>query len=113
MNTSLARNVYEVSGVEKIEGDKIILKDNSSVTVDVFMFCTGYWYSFPFLDESCGIRVDDNFITPLYKHLINIVHPTMCLIGVPTVVVPFPMFHVQVIIVHIISLYRVVSNIYY
>ncbi|OAD52045.1 Flavin-containing monooxygenase FMO GS-OX-like 2 [Eufriesea mexicana] len=96
LNNSLGPNIIEVLGVEKIETEKIFLKDHSFVTVDVFMFCTGYWYSFPFLDESCGIRVDDNFITPLYKHLINIVHPTMCIIGVPTVVVPFPMFHIQV-----------------
>ncbi|KAK9308846.1 hypothetical protein QLX08_001268 [Tetragonisca angustula] len=96
LNSSLPSNIIEVLGVEKIEEGKIFLKDQSSVTADVFMFCTGYRYSFPFLDENCGIRVDDNFIIPLYKHLINIDHPTMCIVGVPTVVVPFPMFHMQI-----------------
>ncbi|CAK9794707.1 Flavin-containing monooxygenase FMO GS-OX-like 2 [Anthophora plagiata] len=96
LNNGLPSNVTEVLGVDRIEGEKIFLKDQSFVTADVFMFCTGYRYTFPFLDENCGIRVDDNFVTPLYKHLINIDHPTMCIIGIPTTVIPFPMFHVQV-----------------
>ncbi|KOC59194.1 Flavin-containing monooxygenase FMO GS-OX-like 9 [Habropoda laboriosa] len=95
-NNTLPSNVTEVMGVDSVEGEKMFLKDQSSVTADVFMFCTGYRYGFPFLDENCGIRVDNNFITPLYKHLINIDHPTMCIVGVPTVVIPFPMFHVQI-----------------
>lgn len=98
LNSNLPSKIIEVLGVERIEKERIFLKDQSFVTADVFMFCTGYRYSFPFLDENCEIRVDSNFITPLYKHLININHPCMCIVGVPTVVVPFPMFHMQVII---------------
>lgn len=85
-------------GVERVEGEKIYLKDQSFVTADAFMFCTGYRYNFPFLDESCGIKVDDNYVTPLYKHLINIDHSTMCIVGIPTIVIPFPLFHAQVTI---------------
>lgn len=96
LTSVLPSNMIEVMGVERIEGEKIFLKDQSFVTADVFMFCTGYRYNFPFLDESCGIKVDDNYVTPLYKHLINIDHPTMCIVGIPTIVVPFPMFHAQV-----------------
>ncbi|CAL7938279.1 unnamed protein product [Xylocopa violacea] len=96
LSTALPPNMIEVLGVERIERDKIFLKDQTSVTADVFMFCTGYQYSFPFLHENCGIKVDDNFVTPLYKHLINIAHPTMCIVGVPSIAIPFPMFHIQV-----------------
>ncbi|KAI4497513.1 hypothetical protein M0802_007524 [Mischocyttarus mexicanus] len=52
--------------------------------------------SFPFLDSSCNVIVDDNYVTPLYKHLINIEHQTMAIVGVPSQIVPFPMFHIQV-----------------
>nr|XP_012146820.1 PREDICTED: flavin-containing monooxygenase FMO GS-OX-like 2 isoform X1 [Megachile rotundata]XP_012146821.1 PREDICTED: flavin-containing monooxygenase FMO GS-OX-like 2 isoform X1 [Megachile rotundata]XP_012146823.1 PREDICTED: flavin-containing monooxygenase FMO GS-OX-like 2 isoform X1 [Megachile rotundata]XP_012146824.1 PREDICTED: flavin-containing monooxygenase FMO GS-OX-like 2 isoform X1 [Megachile rotundata] len=96
LTSVLPSNMIEVTGVERIEGEKIFLKDQTSVTADVFMFCTGYRYNFPFLNESCGIKVDGNYVTPLYKHLINIDHPTMCIVGIPTIVVPFPMFHAQV-----------------
>lgn len=96
LTSLMPSNISETVGVERIEGQQIILKDQTSVTADVFMFCTGYRYGFPFLDETSGIRVDENFVTPLYKHLINIDHPSMCVVGVPSVVIPFPMFHVQV-----------------
>ncbi|XP_034193607.2 uncharacterized protein LOC117610392 [Osmia lignaria lignaria] len=96
LTSVLPSNVIQVMGVERIEGEKIYLKDQSFVTADAFMFCTGYRYNFPFLDESCGIKVEDNYVTPLYKHLINIDHTTMCIVGIPTIVIPFPMFHAQV-----------------
>ena len=40
-----------------------------SEPVDDFMFCTGYEYSFPFLDDDV-IHVDDNRVHPLYQQLI-------------------------------------------
>nr|XP_012224297.1 PREDICTED: flavin-containing monooxygenase FMO GS-OX-like 2 [Linepithema humile] len=97
LTSSLPSNMMQVAGVESVHESTIRLRDGTSVDdVDVFLFCTGYKYSFPFLDENCGIRVDNNYVIPLYKHLINIEHPSMCIVGIPTVVVPFPMFHMQV-----------------
>ncbi|KAI4487267.1 hypothetical protein M0804_005416 [Polistes exclamans] len=89
-------NMIQVVGVDRLEGTKCFLKDGTSVTIDVFLYCTGYQYSFPFLDESCDVRVDDNYVTPLYKHLINIEHQTMAIVGIPSQIVPFPMFHMQI-----------------
>ncbi|KAL2712968.1 flavin-containing monooxygenase FMO GS-OX-like 2 [Vespula squamosa] len=89
-------NMIQVVGVDRLEGTKCFLKDGTSVNIDVFLYCTGYQYSFPFLDESCDVRVDDNYVTPLYKHLINIEHQTMAIIGIPSQIVPFPMFHIQI-----------------
>lgn len=90
--------MIQVVGVESVHGTTFHLKDGSSIDAEVFLFCTGYKYSFPFLDENCGIRVDTNYVSPLYKHLINIEHPTMCIVGIPTIVLPFPMFHMQVMV---------------
>lgn len=56
----------------------------------------GYLYNFPFLHESCNIVVEDNCVEPLYKHLVNIHHPSMCFIGVPYYVCAFSMFDLQV-----------------
>ncbi|XP_015597693.1 flavin-containing monooxygenase FMO GS-OX-like 4 [Cephus cinctus] len=92
----LPSNIIQVDAIERISVNQFFLKDGTSVSADTFIFCTGYKYKFPFLDESCGIQVDDNYVSPLYKHLINIAHPTMCLVGIPFVVIPFPMFHMQV-----------------
>nr|XP_033324761.1 flavin-containing monooxygenase FMO GS-OX-like 2 isoform X1 [Megalopta genalis] len=96
LKSTLPANVSEVMGLARVDGLRFHLKDETAVTADTFIFCTGYKFTFPFLDETSGIRVDDNHVAPLYKHLINIDHPTMCIVGIPTIVIPFPMFHVQV-----------------
>jgi hypothetical protein len=52
----------------------------------------GYEYSFPFLTASCGISVKERRVGPLYKHLLNIRHPTMAFIG-KMFPYYFPVFH--------------------
>lgn len=87
--------MVQVPDIEKVEGNTVFFIDGSSVSVDVFMYCTGYIMQFPFLDKSCGITVDDNFVYPLYKHTINVNQPTMCFLGINSYVITFPMFHVK------------------
>ena len=41
----------------------------------------GYEYSFPFLTAGCGVGVTSRRVGPLYKHLLNIHHPSMAFIG--------------------------------
>ncbi|XP_011875757.1 PREDICTED: flavin-containing monooxygenase FMO GS-OX-like 2 [Vollenhovia emeryi] len=97
LTSTLPLNMIQVAGVESIHETTFHLKDGTTVNaIDVFLLCTGYKYNFPFLDKNCGIQVDSNYVTPLYKHFINIEHPSMCIVGIPTVVLPFPMFQMQV-----------------
>lgn len=37
------------------------------------------------LDANTGIYVDDNYVQPLYKQILNIEHPTMAFIGITEV----------------------------
>ncbi|XP_053674884.1 senecionine N-oxygenase-like [Anopheles nili] len=63
---------------------------------DVILYCTGFRYNFPFLGVDCGIHVDENHVKPLYKHCININHPTMAFIGLPFYVCAAQMMDLQV-----------------
>lgn len=56
----------------------------------------GFKSSLPFLSEDCGIRVDDNYLSPLFKHCINIKHPTMLLIGYPCMIAVTQVVDIQV-----------------
>ncbi|KAK7584092.1 hypothetical protein V9T40_005055 [Parthenolecanium corni] len=69
--------------IKEIKECQVIFTDESQEFVDIIVFCTGYQYYFPFLDDSCGISVDEDgqVINSLYKHFINIEQPTMCFIG--------------------------------
>lgn len=62
--------------------------------VDDFMFCTGYRYDFPFLDDSI-VRVEDNWVNALYRQILPPSHPTLAFIGIPWLIVPFPLFEMQ------------------
>lgn len=68
--------------VKSLFDKTVTFLDDSTEEVDVIIYCTGYTYNFPFLTEECGLIVDQN-VSPLYKHLINIEHPTMCIVGLP------------------------------
>ena len=94
----LPKNVSQVLGVKSCSSDNsFVLMDGSQVTgVDILLLCTGYKYSYPFLHETCDISVVCNtMIKPLYKHTININHPTMCFIGTCSTINPFPQFNLQ------------------
>ncbi|XP_034830912.1 senecionine N-oxygenase isoform X1 [Maniola hyperantus] len=89
-------NLVQKPDVDRLEGNTAIFQDGSQEEVDVVFLSTGYIYNFPFLHPSCDIVVDDNCVEPLYKHLVNIAHPTMCFIGVPYYVCAYSMFDLQV-----------------
>ena len=63
----------------------------------IFVVCLGYDFSFPFLSKECGITVEQGkYVQPLYKHMIHIYRPTLCFIGLPSLILPLPVFDLQV-----------------
>ncbi|XP_052889351.1 senecionine N-oxygenase-like [Anopheles moucheti] len=88
-------NVLQVPDVLRILPDSVEFVDGSQYPVTIIFYCTGYRYSFPFLHSDCEVQVDDNWVRPLYKHLLNINHPTMAFIGLPFYVCATHMFELQ------------------
>lgn len=74
---------------------RLVFKDEPDLDeIDTFMFCTGYDYQFPFLDTDI-VNVTDNRVHPLYQDLISPTYPNLAFIGLPYLVVPFPLFEMQ------------------
>lgn len=96
IRTVFPDNVVQKSDVKKLTKDGVVFADGTEERVDAVFYCTGYVYSFPFLDEKCGVRVKSNMVTPLWKHLVSIENPTLALIGLPFYVCAFSMFDLQV-----------------
>ncbi|KAM0335106.1 hypothetical protein ACHAQA_000141 [Verticillium albo-atrum] len=64
--------------------------------VDAVVFCTGYFYSFPFLKElSPPVITDGSYARNLYEHVLYIDDPTLAFIGIPQRIVPFPIAEAQ------------------
>ncbi|XP_022193189.2 flavin-containing monooxygenase FMO GS-OX5 isoform X2 [Nilaparvata lugens] len=97
LNSKFPENVKHKTDIALIKKDSVEFQDGSVERVDVILYCTGYIYHFPFLSNDCGITVDDNYVQPLYKHLFNINHPTMCFIGIPWKTLIFLLFELQVL----------------
>lgn len=81
------------SGIVQLS-DKTTLAD-----VDVIVFCTGYHYHFPFFHptvSNVSLEITNNRVTPVYQHLIHIQNPSLFLVGLNSIIVPFVVFHAQV-----------------
>ncbi|XP_076280269.1 senecionine N-oxygenase [Lasioglossum baleicum] len=96
IGTVFPGNVIQKPDVKELTENTVIFKDGSSEALDVVFYCTGYKYSFPFMSEKCGIRVDNNMVTPLWKQLVSTENTSLALIGLPFYVCAFSMFDLQV-----------------
>ncbi|CAN6180849.1 unnamed protein product [Urochloa humidicola] len=50
------------------EDGRVVFADGSGIVADAIIYCTGYNYSFPFLDTAGIVTVDDNRVGPLFEH---------------------------------------------
>ncbi|XP_063695641.1 uncharacterized protein LOC134827041 [Culicoides brevitarsis] len=90
-------NVMQLPDVAQIlEDGKVHFYNGEVYEFDTIIYCTGYNYSYPFLSPECQIKVEDNHVTELYKHVINLNHPTMYFIGIPFSTLIVPLFDLQV-----------------
>ncbi|XP_036333059.1 senecionine N-oxygenase-like [Rhagoletis pomonella] len=93
--TDFMPNVVQKPVVVRYTENGAIFKDGTQANFAHIIFCTGYSLTIPFLSADCNLHVHDNFVYPLYKHCININHPTMCFIGLPIYAYPIQLFDMQ------------------
>lgn len=120
IDSKMSSNVEQKSGIESVQGNLFIFRDGSSAEVDSFIYCTGimigifgiyfneisieshynqfssgYKFTYPFMSTKVEIRTDDNHVEPIYKHLVHMDYTNLFFMGLPAIVIPFPMFHIQ------------------
>jgi len=91
----LPPNVHQKQGIDSIDGQTVTLKDGQVLTPDCLLLCTGYQFDFPFLTSGCNVHIEDERITPLYKHIVHTEFPTLSFIGITKIICPFQQFNVQ------------------
>lgn len=96
LQTPLPGNMCQKPGINRLTKDTVIFSNGEEEKVDVIMLCTGYRYSFPFLSEECAVNIEDERVTPLYKHIIHACFPSLSFIGICKTICPFPQFENQV-----------------
>uniref|UniRef100_A0A0D9WUR3 Flavin-containing monooxygenase n=1 Tax=Leersia perrieri TaxID=77586 RepID=A0A0D9WUR3_9ORYZ len=79
-------NLHLRPKIEHLRDDGTVVFDGGeSVIVDTIIYCTGYNYSFPFLDIDGKVTVDDNRVGPLFEHVFPpSLAPSLSFIGIPS-----------------------------
>ncbi|XP_028322612.1 flavin-containing monooxygenase FMO GS-OX-like 4 isoform X2 [Gouania willdenowi] len=90
--------VQQAPGLEAVNQDgSLRFQDGSVGVADVLMFCTGYVFSYPFLDGTeLGVDIQEHVVTPLYRFLFPPSFPSLFFIGLCKMICPFPHFDCQV-----------------
>jgi thioredoxin reductase len=73
---------------------------NDTPQVDVIIFCSGYDYQFPFINERSNLDdfsvvTGERRVKPLYEQLWHARYPSLTFVGLQHSVVPFPFFELQ------------------
>lgn len=67
--------------------------------VDTIIFCSGYDYQFPFINEESNLNLSavtgERRIKPLFEQLWHAQYPSLAFVGLQHSVVPFPFFELQ------------------
>ncbi|KAB2609416.1 flavin-containing monooxygenase FMO GS-OX-like 9 [Pyrus ussuriensis x Pyrus communis] len=78
------------------EDGRVLFVDGSWIIADTIIYCTGYSYTFPFLDTKGIVAVDDDRVGPLYEHTFPpSLAPVLSFIGIPRKIIGFPFFESQ------------------
>ncbi|KZF23213.1 thiol-specific monooxygenase [Xylona heveae TC161] len=96
-DTSQAENLPEIVEFLKDQPRAVRFANGRVETdIDKIIFCTGYFYSFPFLSSLSPALVSNGDRTQnVYKHLFYNTEPTLAFIGLPQRIVPFPVSEAQ------------------
>lgn len=78
----------------RVTADGAIVAGDEVLQAEVLLYCTGYHYTFPFLNEAL-VTVDDNWVQGLYRDIVAPDNPTIGFIGIPFLIIPFPIFEMQ------------------
>ncbi|KAL0355461.1 UNVERIFIED_CONTAM: Flavin-containing monooxygenase FMO GS-OX-like 9 [Sesamum radiatum] len=90
-------NLHLHPQIESLHEDgRVLFVDGSWIIADTIIYCTGYSYSFPFLDTKGIVVVDDDRVGPLYEHTFPpSLAPSLSFIGIPRKIIGFPFFESQ------------------
>ncbi|KAF4547306.1 Flavin-binding monooxygenase-like protein 5 [Elsinoe fawcettii] len=67
--------------------------------IDALLFCTGYFYSFPWLNVDPPLITDGTHVENTYQHLFYRPNPTLAMPVLQQRVIPFPMAEVQAAVI--------------
>lgn len=88
--------VPEIASVDAASRSVTFVNGRTEERLDCLLFCTGYLYSMPFLEDlEPGVIGDGMRVERTYQHLLYAPNPTMSFLMLTQKVVPFPVAEAQ------------------
>ena len=91
----IPKHIRQCVDIERLTKNTAIMKDGSEHEIDAIIFGTGYRKHLPFLSPECRIRIEEDRIIPLYKHIIHTELPSLAFIGYNQIDFPFNNCEIQ------------------
>ena len=91
----LPKNIRQSIGIERLSRNGAIMKDGTEYEIDALILCTGYKKHVPFLAPECRVQIEQDRISPLFKHVIHTEFPSLAFIGYTQIDTPFPNSELQ------------------
>lgn len=79
--TPFPRHYIRKPDIKEFKETGAIFVDGTFEEFDDVIYCTGFQYYYPFLDESSGLHLNPHSVIPLYRYMVNINQPTMVVMG--------------------------------
>ena len=96
MNYTFPDNFEIKNEIDFIEKNIIFFKDGTSKKFDCIIFCTGYIFNFPFLENDLKLKSDNLYVPKnLYKGMVFFDNPKLFYIGMQNQFFTFPLFEAQ------------------
>ena len=92
----LPNNTRQAQGITRMTASTVIMKDGEEIETDAVLFCTGYRKHFPFVSRECNLSLENERISPLYKHVLHADFPTLSFIDYCKRNIPFCQSECQV-----------------
>ena len=92
----IPKNIRQCVRIERFAHNKAIMMDGAKHEMDAIIFCTGYKKHLPFLSPECRVKIEQERISPLYKHVIHTEYPSLAFIGYNQLVMFFSHSEIQI-----------------
>ncbi|KAK3104812.1 hypothetical protein FSP39_010815 [Pinctada imbricata] len=94
MSPSFPESIIQKPTIVRMTERNAVFADGTEAEIDALICCTGFKYKFPFLQEGL-IDIENERVTPLYKHMVHIDYPSLVFVGIPKQWNHFPHIHEQ------------------
>lgn len=84
-----------------MEADRAVRFANGRIEkgVDAVVFCTGYFYSYPFLSKDLRLVSDGQRTQHVYQQIFQTTYPTLAFLALPQKIIPFPIAECQAAVI--------------